>query len=67
MPLLSEVQKKYGKLKNYVNGEWVDSESDKLLDVENPATGEIIAQMPLSTVDETKAAIEVITNGRRGL
>jgi len=59
MPLLSEVQKKYGKLKNYVNGEWVDSESDRLLDVENPATGEIIAQMPLSTVDETKAAIEV--------
>ena len=56
---MSEVQKKYGKLKNYVNGEWVDSESDKLLDVENPATGEIIAQMPLSTVDETKAAIEV--------
>jgi malonate-semialdehyde dehydrogenase (acetylating)/methylmalonate-semialdehyde dehydrogenase len=59
MSLLSEVQKNYGKLKNYVNGEWVDSESDKLLDVENPATGEIIAQMPLSTVDETKAAIEV--------
>jgi malonate-semialdehyde dehydrogenase (acetylating)/methylmalonate-semialdehyde dehydrogenase len=59
MPLLSEVQKNYGKLKNYVNGEWVDSESDKLLDVENPATGEIIAQMPLSTVDETKAAIEL--------
>jgi len=56
---LSEVQKNYGKLKNYVNGEWVDSESDKLLDVENPATGEIIAQMPLSTVDETKAAIEL--------
>lgn len=59
MPLLSEVQNKYGTLKNYVNGEWVDSESDRLLDVENPATGEIIAQMPLSTVDETKAAIEV--------
>ncbi len=59
MPLLPEIQKKYGKLKNYVNGEWVDSESDKLLDVENPATGEIIAQMPMSTVDETKAAVEV--------
>jgi malonate-semialdehyde dehydrogenase (acetylating)/methylmalonate-semialdehyde dehydrogenase len=58
MPILTEVQKNYGKLKNYVNGEWVDSASDKLIDVENPATGEIIAQMPLSTVDETKAAIE---------
>jgi len=55
---LSEVQKNYGKLKNYVNGEWVDSETDKFLDVENPSTGEIIAQMPLSTADETKAAVE---------
>jgi len=55
---LSEVQKNYGKLKNYVNGEWVDSQTDKFLDVENPSTGEIIAQMPLSTVDETKAAVE---------
>ncbi|MBN1678011.1 MAG: CoA-acylating methylmalonate-semialdehyde dehydrogenase [Candidatus Thermoplasmatota archaeon] len=58
MALLSEVQKNYGKLKNYVNGEWVDSQTDKFLDVENPSTGEIIAQMPLSTVDETKAAVE---------
>jgi len=58
MALLSEVQKNYGKLKNYVNGEWVDSETDKFLDVENPSTGEIIAQMPLSTADETKAAVE---------
>ena len=58
MPILPEVQKNYGKLKNYVNGEWVESTSDKVIDVENPATGEIIAQMPMSTVDETKAAIE---------
>jgi len=58
MALLSEVQKDYGKLKNYVNGEWVDSQTDKFLDVENPSTGEIIAKMPLSTVDETKAAVE---------
>ncbi len=55
---MSEVQKNYGKLKNFVNGEWIDSESDRFLDVENPSTGEIIAQMPLSTVDETKAAVE---------
>lgn len=55
---MSEVQKNYGKLKNYVNGEWVESQTDRFLDVENPSTGEIIAQMPLSTVDETKAAVE---------
>jgi malonate-semialdehyde dehydrogenase (acetylating)/methylmalonate-semialdehyde dehydrogenase len=58
MALLTEVSKDYGKLKNYVNGEWVESTTDKWLDIENPATGGIIGQVPMSTVDETKAAIE---------
>ncbi|HEX9907063.1 MAG TPA: CoA-acylating methylmalonate-semialdehyde dehydrogenase [Thermoplasmata archaeon] len=58
MALLTEVQKNYGKLKNYVNGEWIDSTSDKVIDVENPSTTESIAKVPMSTVDETKAAIE---------
>lgn len=55
---MTEVSKDYGKLKNYVNGEWVESTTDKWLDIENPATGGIIGQVPMSTVDETKAAIE---------
>jgi malonate-semialdehyde dehydrogenase (acetylating)/methylmalonate-semialdehyde dehydrogenase len=58
MALLSEVKKDYGKLKNYVNGEWIDSTSGKFIDIENPTTGEIIGQVPMSSVDETKAAIE---------
>ncbi len=58
MALLSEVKKNYGKLKNYVNGEWIDSTSGKYIDIENPTTGEIIGQVPMSSVDETKAAIE---------
>ncbi|MFX1603746.1 MAG: CoA-acylating methylmalonate-semialdehyde dehydrogenase [Promethearchaeota archaeon] len=45
-------------LKNYVNGEWVESKSNDLRDVHNPATGEIIAKVPMSTVEETEAAIE---------
>jgi malonate-semialdehyde dehydrogenase (acetylating)/methylmalonate-semialdehyde dehydrogenase len=58
MALLSEVKKNYGVLKNFVNGEWVESTSDKAIDIENPSTGEIIGQVPMSTADETKAAIE---------
>lgn len=58
MALLTEVQKNYGKLKNYINGEWVESETSKWLDIENPSTGAIIGQVPMSTADETKAAIE---------
>lgn len=47
----------YGKLKNYIGGEWVESQSDEVLDVGNPATGEVIAQVPLSTVEEVNRAV----------
>jgi len=47
----------YGKLKNYIDGEWVASQSDEALDVGNPATGEVIAQVPLSTVEEVNRAV----------
>ena len=39
MALLSEVQKHYGKLKFYINGRWVASESDLIYEDVNPATG----------------------------
>lgn len=58
MALLAEVQKDYGRLKNFVNGEWVESASSKDIDIENPSTGEIIGKCPATTADETKAAIE---------
>lgn len=45
-------------LRNYVNGQWLESTSGRLLPVENPATGETIARVPLSTADETNQAIE---------
>ncbi|MGD9963633.1 MAG: aldehyde dehydrogenase family protein, partial [Thermoplasmata archaeon] len=59
MAVLDPVSRNYGRLKNYVNGEWVDSGSSKVLDVRNPATTEVIAQVPLSTKEETKAAIDI--------
>ena len=37
------------KLKNYVNGEWRDPECSGYLPVENPCTGEVLAEVPLST------------------
>jgi len=44
-------------IKNYVNGKWVEPKYSGLLDVENPSTGEILAQVPLSTGAETDAAV----------
>ncbi len=44
-------------LKNYIGGEWVASTSPELLDVHNPATDEVIARVPLSTVAEVDRAV----------
>lgn len=32
------------QIKNYINGEWVEPGGTEVIDVENPATGEILAQ-----------------------
>jgi delta 1-pyrroline-5-carboxylate dehydrogenase len=55
--LVEEARAKYGMLKNYVDGEWRESTSSQALDVVNPATGEVIARVPLSTSEEVKEAI----------
>jgi len=46
------------KVPNYINGQWRDSTATEFLDVTNPATGEVIAQTPLSDAAEVNAAIE---------
>lgn len=46
------------KLKNYINGEWVASATTVYEDVLNPATGEIICQVPLSTKEDLEAATQ---------
>ena len=56
--ILPEVKPYYGRVKNYINGEWVDSLSTDVLDVTNPATGGVIAEVPLSTRAEVRQAVE---------
>jgi malonate-semialdehyde dehydrogenase (acetylating)/methylmalonate-semialdehyde dehydrogenase len=46
------------KLSNYINGRWVDSKASEWLDVTNPATGEAIAKVPLSSANEVASAVE---------
>ncbi len=46
------------KMRNYVNGEWTESNSSKVVDVVNPATDEVLAQLPLTTKDETEEAVK---------
>ncbi len=49
-------------IKNYIDGEWVESHSNEQLPVHNPATGEVIGYVPLSTVDEVNRAVEAAKN-----
>jgi malonate-semialdehyde dehydrogenase (acetylating)/methylmalonate-semialdehyde dehydrogenase len=44
--------------KNYINGEWVDSKSTDVHDVRNPATDEVIAQVPMTTKKEIESAVD---------
>ena len=44
-------------IKNYVGGGWIDAEAGERLDVTNPATGETLAQVPLSGADDVDAAV----------
>src|SRR5580704_17640374 len=45
-------------LDNYINGAWTKSTGTTLLDVKNPATGETLAKVPLSTAGDVDAAVE---------
>ncbi|MGH3031381.1 MAG: CoA-acylating methylmalonate-semialdehyde dehydrogenase [Gaiellaceae bacterium] len=44
-------------MKNYVGGGWVEAEAGDRLDVTNPATGETLAQVPLSGAGDVDAAV----------
>ncbi len=57
MTILEEPIKEVLTLRNYIGGEWVESEGE-LVDVVNPATCKVIAKVPISTRDEIDAAVE---------
>ena len=44
-------------IKNYIDGQMVESSSSRTADVMNPATGEVQAQVRLSSKDELDAAV----------
>ena len=42
----------------YINGKWVDADSKRTVDVNNPATGEILGTIPYLVAAETHRAID---------
>ena len=45
------------KLKNLINGEWVEATTEKFTPVINPGTQEVLAECPDSTSDDVKRAV----------
>ena len=45
------------KMKYCVGGEWLESKTDKWMDVTDSSTGEVIAQVPCCTAQEVESAI----------
>ncbi|MGB7999204.1 MAG: CoA-acylating methylmalonate-semialdehyde dehydrogenase [Anaerobacillus sp.] len=46
-------------LQNYINGKWVDAKTDQFQSVPNPATGDELAQVPISTREDLDEAVKV--------
>ncbi|MCI0478749.1 MAG: aldehyde dehydrogenase family protein, partial [Anaerolineales bacterium] len=46
------------QLKNFIGGTWVESSATETSDVVNPATNELLARVPMSTVAEVNRAVE---------
>ncbi|WP_462413397.1 CoA-acylating methylmalonate-semialdehyde dehydrogenase [Neobacillus sp. Marseille-QA0830] len=45
------------ELKNFINGEWVPSASNRTLDVPNPATNERLTTVPISSKEDVNLAV----------
>src|SRR3954465_1778866 len=52
-------------LDNYIGARWAPASSDDGLDVTNPATGEVLARVPLSARSDLDAAVEAARAARR--
>ena len=57
MALLEEPIKEVKIVKNYINGEWIESKGE-IVDVVNPATYQTIGKVMISTKEEIDAAVE---------
>ncbi|MFC5589900.1 CoA-acylating methylmalonate-semialdehyde dehydrogenase [Sporosarcina soli] len=47
------------RLKNFITGQWVEAKTTNYIPVPNPATGEILAEVPISTIEDVNDATKV--------
>ena len=62
MVILEEPIKGVNKIKNYVDGDWVESTSEEYRDIINPATLKTVAKVPLGNAEDVKAAVDAASD-----
>lgn len=62
---MSKTLIKVEKLKNFIDGEWVNSTSNQYASVTNPATLESLVQVPLSSAGEVDQAVQVAKQAQK--
>ena len=55
------------ELKMYIDGRFIENQSDKWIDVLNPSTEEVISKMPDGTPEDARAAINAAVKAQRFL
>ena len=53
---------KFGILKDYINGQWIEQSSENQMDVFNPSTGAVIAKIHITSNQQVEAAIDAAAN-----
>lgn len=60
-PAIGTIEKELNKasvVKNYINGQWVDSTGTETVDINNPANKQVIGKTPLGTKTDVDAAVD---------
>lgn len=57
MPTMKEMVNGVSRYRHFINGAWVESTVKEWIEVENPATGQIIATVPKGSADDADRAL----------
>ena len=57
MPGMKDLVKGTDRYRNFIGGQWVESTLKEWIEVENPATGQVIASVPRGNADDADRAV----------
>lgn len=60
----STTNPKIKKYKQYINGQWVESGSEELIEVLNPVTEEVISTIPKGHINDAESALDAAANAQ---